>query len=126
MVRVRVRDDPGREDVVVGASEAAPESAPEQGAAEEPFNPPPCPRHGELPLGPPVDPPPEVFESAEPSPAPPGPFSGCRLTDLDASSTGEAVRPASWRVRHIALAAVVCCGARGSIPRQWRMARQSM
>lgn len=92
-----------------------------------PADPGPSPRPDAPPLDPPKEesPDPEVrprpdFESSEeavdlappmplpPPPRPPPMLSGS-LTEVDASSTGEASRPASCMARHMALAAKMCC-----------------
>ena len=114
LVRVRVRDDPSREDPTaaaspppVFASASPPPPPPEVGHTDEGAPLPAAERHGELPRElPGVSM--EGLESAAQESALTAPLSAGGLTKVEASSRGDAVRLASWRVRHIPLAALRC------------------
>lgn len=110
-MRVRVRDDPSRGELAATTFPLVltSTSVPKVGDGGD-APPPPDPLNGDLLL---LEPPVvsrEGFESPREESANPAAIWSGDLTVLDASSRGEAVRPASWRVRHIALAAMMCCG----------------
>lgn len=112
LVRVRVRDDPIREEVLIASATPCFES--ESGAVavegEEKEEEGPPPWQGELLLDLPTASGGDSLESTVAS-APAALLlllSAGGLTKLDASSKGEAFRPASWMVRHMARAAMMC------------------